>query len=347
LPPRVAEQHALEAAAGVPGERVLCTTVGRAQAALQLAAERPTGRVVGWFLDEHPWRLACDAVEASPSAVPRNLHLVCCGDPPEEPFDLAVLPLSRGGEAELSRDMLQSFWQRLEIGGTLVATVDNPEDRWLREQIAAWFPPPTVDRRGESVAYVARKSGEPRRVRDFRAEFAFRDRGRLIRAVSRPGVFSHRRIDGGARQLLAGAEVLPGERVLDVGCGAGTVALALAARDASVQVHAVDGHARAVECTLAGAALNGLQNVTAERNSTGEFGQDDSFDLAVANPPYYADNRIAELFLSAARRSLRPGGRVLVVAKRPDWYLAAMPAQWNAVAAEPGKNYWLIAGVKP
>jgi 16S rRNA G1207 methylase RsmC len=135
--------------------------------------------------------------------------------------------------------------------------------------------------------------------------------------------------------------------VLDIGCGAGTVALALAARDPSIYVHAVDSNARAVECTLAGAELNGLSNVTAEVNGTGEYGNGGVYDLAVANPPYYADFRIARLFVNAAHRSLRSGGRLLVVAKHPEWYAESLPAEWDHVEHWPSKRYRIISAMRP
>jgi 16S rRNA (guanine1207-N2)-methyltransferase len=136
-------------------------------------------------------------------------------------------------------------------------------------------------------------------------------------------------------------------KVLDIGCGAGTVALALAMRDTSVTVHAVDSNARAVACTLAGAALNGLGNVTAELNATGDYRGAGEFDVALANPPYYADFRIAELFLNAAHRSLRPGGLVLVVTKHPGWYEEFMPLAWSNIEHWPSKRYHLIAATRP
>ena len=199
----------------------------------------------------------------------------------------------------------------------------------------------------DSTVYVARKSVELRKTRDFRCEFAFRDRGNLVYAITRPGVFSHRSIDGGARQLLAAAEATPGTRVIDIGCGAGTVALALAAREPAVRVHAVDSNARAIECTLAGAARNSLTNITAELNATGEYEDAGEFDLALANPPYYADFRIAELFVNAAHRSLKPGGRLLVVAKRTDWYDEFMPAHWDDVRHWPSQKYQIITARRP
>jgi 16S rRNA (guanine1207-N2)-methyltransferase len=340
-PPRVAEARAVEAALDAPGERILATTLGRAQAALALAAARRAARVTCWFLDDYQRCLAADHVAAA------NLELVTSADAPPAPVDLAVVPLVKRGEAELARDLLQSACQRLALGGRLVTAVDNPADHWVREQLGAWFANVRVVSFGDARAYVARKTIEPRKWKDFRCRFAFRDQGRLIQAVSRPGVFAHRRIDPGARQLLAAADPPLGARILDIGCGSGAVGLALAARDPTCSVRAVDSHARAVESTLAGAALNGLTNLTAELNATGEYGATDDFDLALANPPYYANFEIAARFLAAARRSLKPDGDVLVVTKRPDWYEHTMPETWSDIRVLTGKRYAIVSARKP
>jgi 16S rRNA (guanine1207-N2)-methyltransferase len=339
---RPAEARALAAAGNFPGSRILCTTVGRAQAAAQLAAARPDASVCCWFLDDYQRQLAADDYRPTPP----NLSLLCAADPPEGDIDLALIPISKSGEAELTRDMLQAASARLALGGTLVAAVDNPRDTWLREQVHDLLPNPTVRAFDDAVVYIAHKKAELRKLRDFRCEIVFRDRGTLVRAVTRPGVFAHRRPDGGARQLLAAAEVAAGMRVLDIGSGPGTVGLALAARDPGIAVHAVDSNARATECTLAGAALNGFANVTAELNATGVYRDPGTFDLALANPPYYADFQIAELFIGAARRSLRAGGRLIIVAKRTDWYEEFLSLEWKEVAHHPSGNYHIITATR-
>jgi 16S rRNA (guanine1207-N2)-methyltransferase len=72
-----------------------------------------------------------------------------------------------------------------------------------------------------------------------------------------------------------------------------------------------------------------------------------SYDLALANPPYYADFRIAELFVEAAWRALAPGGTLLVVTKQPAWYRERLPAAWRDVAEEFVKNYFIMEAVRP
>jgi 16S rRNA (guanine1207-N2)-methyltransferase len=351
LPARPAEAHALAVARTLPGERIACTTTGRGQAAHALAAERPAAAVVAWFLDLHP----CSAARAAWAPAPPNLAAACVPDMPPGPYDLAVVPLAKDGEAELSRDILQAALVNLAIGGHLVAAIDNPRDNWLREQLAETGetvrvrPVEGADRKVKSgtIAYVVQKTREPAKIRDFSCEVVFRDRERLLTAFTRPGVFAHRRIDPAARHLLNAVDVAPETRVLDIGCGSGCVALGLAARDASVAVHAFDSAARAVDCTRRGAEHNDLANLTVALEAEGRVPEPGSWDLALANPPYYSDFRLAELFVESARLALAAGGTLLVVTKQPTWYLEHLPRMWSSVAREEVKGYHLIEAVRP
>lgn len=351
LPARPAEAHALAVARTLPGERIACTTAGRGQAAHALAVDRPSASVTAWFLDLHP----CTAARGSWTPIPPNLAAECVADLPPGPYDLAVVPLAKDGEAELSRDVLQAALVNLAIGGHLVAAIDNPRDNWLREQLAETGetvrvrPAEGTDRKARSgtIAYVVQKTREVPKVRDFSCEVVFRDRDHLLTAFTRPGVFAHRRIDPGARHLLNAVDVAADARVLDIGCGSGCVALGIAARDASVQVHAIDSAARAVDCTRRGVDRNGLTNVTVALEAEGRVPEPGSWDLALANPPYYSDFRLAELFVESARLALAPGGTLLVVTKQPTWYVENLPRMWSSVAREEVKGYHLIEAVRP
>jgi 16S rRNA (guanine1207-N2)-methyltransferase len=160
-------------------------------------------------------------------------------------------------------------------------------------------------------------------------------------------VFAHRRIDPGARHLLNAVDVAPETRVLDIGCGSGCVAIGIAARDPSVVVHAFDSSARAVECTRLGAELNDLANVSVDLEAEGKVPDRGAWDLALANPPYYADFAIAEKFVEAARLALAPGGTLLVVTKQPAWYVEHLPRMWTGVAQELVKGYHLVEAIRP
>jgi 16S rRNA (guanine1207-N2)-methyltransferase len=112
-------------------------------------------------------------------------------------------------------------------------------------------------------------------------------------------------------------------------------------------VHALDSAARAVECTERGIEANGLANATVALEARGRVPEPGTWDLALANPPYYSDFRLAELFVESARLALAPGGTLLVVTKQPTWYVETLPRMWTDVAREDVKGYHLIEAKRP
>jgi hypothetical protein len=342
LRPYSQESLLIDALPEMAGERILCTSPGLAQFAGAAARALPRASVFVTYLDQYRAQLAWETWRSGPN----NLQLECAVDLAAGDADVVAFPFSASGEAELTREFIQAGHQRLKLGGKMYAATDRPTDGWLDAQMRTVFR--RLERRkfALGVLYVGTKSEPLKRVRDFSCEFAFRDRGRLIRAIRRPAVFSHRHIDTGARRLIDAMEIEPGSRVLDIGCGAGVVALAAAFRAEDVAVHAADSNARAVECTQRGAAMNGLKNLTTELNAGGNYAGSGTYDLALANPPYYSGFRIARHFLTAGREALRAGGKILVVTKRPDWYQENMTEWFDDVSLIQRKGYYLACGVR-
>jgi 16S rRNA (guanine1207-N2)-methyltransferase len=76
------------------------------------------------------------------------------------------------------------------------------------------------------------------------------------------GVFSHGRLDPGTEVLLRRGPPLPAAGdLLDLGCGAGPIAIALALRAPGARVWAVDVNERARELCAANASRNTVTNV--------------------------------------------------------------------------------------
>jgi 16S rRNA G1207 methylase RsmC len=321
-------------------KRLLCTSVGRGQTAIMASEMFPECDVTCHFMD------IFYATATQDLATQTNLKVVCTPDFPAETVDHVMIPIRSSGDAELARDRLQSGHVALEIGGRLITATDNEDDTWLHDEMRKLFPKVTRRPLANGVVYLATKTENLKKVKNFECEFAFRDHERLIQLISRPGVFSHRKLDGGARALIKAMTINEGDRVLDIGCGCGAVAIAAAARSPGVQALAVDSDCRAVHCTERGTQLNQLTNVSTSMNCTGDAGGFESFDLVVGNPPYFSQYQIAFLFLRTAARALKSGGRVMMVTKTPNWFDEHMPQWFNQIEIQPVSNYYVASGRK-
>jgi 16S rRNA (guanine1207-N2)-methyltransferase len=129
------------------------------------------------------------------------------------------------------------------------------------------------------------------------------------------GVFSHGHVDTGTLLLLQQAPPPPATgHLLDLGCGAGPIALTLAKRSPSATVWAVDVNDRARALTAENAARNGLVNVRAVAPDD----VPDAVELAAiwSNPPIRIGKRaLHELLLTWLGRLAPDGEAVLVVQK--------------------------------
>jgi 16S rRNA G1207 methylase RsmC len=344
LPPLPCEQLLIEALPIVVDqltakEAVLVISPGRAQTADHLLSQFQFGKVSAWFLDLH-------AAGAANQCCQQGVEVQCGSDLPDDELDLVAFPVLRRGEAELTRELIQQAHMQLRMSGYLVVSVDNPQDQWLHDQMREVFEKVTCHRTSKGSVYWGRKTSQIKKKRDFSCQFVFRDEDqRLIQVISRPGVFSHRRLDPGARQLINSAEIGPDDHVLEMGCGSGAVSLA-AACQTSGNVYAVDSNARAVECTQAGAQLNQLENVHCILNADGQLDLPTPIDLALANPPYFGNDRISQHFVDTCVDALRPGGALLVVTKQPRWYEAYFEPLLVDVVIFESSKYFIACGRK-
>ncbi len=98
------------------------------------------------------------------------------------------------------------------------------------------------------------------------------------------GVFSHGRLDRGTRLLLTAAATPPSQgNLVDLGCGAGPIAITMALRSPSATVWAVDVNDRARQLCSENAAALGLDNITVAHPN--EVDSTMRFDTIWSNPP--------------------------------------------------------------
>jgi len=129
------------------------------------------------------------------------------------------------------------------------------------------------------------------------------------------GVFSHGRLDTGTNLLLRTVAAPPqhGE-LLDLGCGAGAIALTMARRAPEATVWAVDVNARARDLCAANAATNELTNL--------RVAHPDDVDPALcfaaiwSNPPIRVGKAAVHELLSTWLRRLDRGAIASLVVQR-------------------------------
>jgi 16S rRNA (guanine1207-N2)-methyltransferase len=236
-----------------------------------------------------------------------------------EPVQTLLYPVPLGGERALKLDMIEQAYHTLRPHGTFVVLSPYERDDFFPHALKKVFgkvhaPMGT----GNAVFWCQREGERPRR----RHEMAFQvrvDDTTSYRFVSRPGVFSYGRFDDGARALVETMEIGDGERVLDIGCGVGTNGI-LAARRAGATGFTMfaDSNLRAVALAELNARNLGLPAFETLASATLREVSPESFDVVLANPPYYAQLSIAQLFIERGRAALKPGGRLYLVTKQPE-----------------------------
>ena len=129
------------------------------------------------------------------------------------------------------------------------------------------------------------------------------------------GVFSHGQVDAGTALLLREAPAPASSgHLLDLGCGAGAIALTLALRAPETTVWAVDTNERAVALAEHNANRNQIDNIRAVAPS--QVPPDISFATIWSNPPIRVGKTALHELLSGWLCRLAAGGvAVLVVQK--------------------------------
>lgn len=233
--------------------------------------------------------------------------------PGRAPFTCLILAGDRGS----AYTEAQVAWAHASTppGSTLYLAGDKDKgfDRYVRRASQLFGTGETIAREGGMrVARLVRRPGQTPPLPQPETY----DLGGL-HVVGLPGVFSAGRLDKATALLLdtLDAEVLQGQKVLDLGCGAGVIGGWAAARGAAATL--LDADLQSVRSAEATLDASGLQASVLHSDVDGAL-DDTGFDLVLTNPPFHVGRGVtldvtAE-FVAAARRRLRPGGRLVLVA---------------------------------
>ncbi len=146
---------------------------------------------------------------------------------------------------------------------------------------------------------------------------SFRFAGRNLKLDLSLGLFSSAGVDSGSMCLLKSiareCDLENMKQVLDIGCGTGTLGLAIASRCSDAAVRLIDRDRLAVDITRHNAELNSLRNVETAQRLMLEGPHSSNYNLIVSNFPAKAGKPVLADFLHHAAGYLTPDGRVALV----------------------------------
>jgi 16S rRNA (guanine1207-N2)-methyltransferase len=264
-------------------------------------------------------------------------------------FQTVIFPSPPRAERELKIDMVDQAFHVLRPGGIFLALSPLHGDHFFPRLVKKLYGKASVTSvGGEGTVVWAHREGERARRRHEITVQARVDEGESLRFLTRPGVFTYGQLDAGTRALLAAAEIKPGDRVLDLGCGAGAAGLAVARR-AGPEGHVtfVDSNLRAVALAEINARANNLANYRAHAAARLEGLDENSFDVILTNPPYYAMQAIAQFFVERSKALLKPGGRLYLVTKQFETVEPLVRAAFGEPELYESRGYIILVATRP
>jgi len=262
-------------------------------------------------------------------------------------FQTVLFPAPPRGERELKIDMVDQGFHVLQAKGTFITlspvTHDELFPGWMKKVFGKSAPAHSAD---GTVIWSTKQQSRERRRHEMWVQ-ARVDDGSPLRFLTRPGVFAYGRLDLGTRAILQAIEISPGERILDLGCGAGAAGLAAARRaEPGGHVTFADSNLRAIELAEMNARQCGLTDFRACAAIRLEGLEQESYDVVLANPPYYAQQAIARMFVERSAKLLRPGGRFYLVTKQLDFVEPIVRESFGEVELFESRGYIILVAIK-
>jgi len=139
--------------------------------------------------------------------------------------------------------------------------------------------------------------------------------GNKTQVLTAGGIFSPEHIDQGTQVLLAHIEAAnPTGTFLDIGCGWGPIALALALHSPKATIYAIDVNERSLELTKMNADKLGITNIIVCKPE--DVPHDVLFDEIWSNPPIRVGKKVLHEILNLWINKLVKGGTARLVVQK-------------------------------
>lgn len=273
-------------------------------------------------------------------------EVVSAGD--HDGFSTLIYPVPYGGERALKLDMIEQAFHVLRPMGTLVVLSPYDKDDFFAPALKKVFGRVHTPMEGDNQVFWCQRQGDRPRRRHEMSYHVRVDAETSYSFLSRPGVFGYGFYDEGARALMEVAELTRGQRVLDLGCGVGTNGI-LAARQIGPEgfILFADSNVRALQLADLNARSLGVANFQTLASHTLKEPEPASFDVVLANPPYYAQGAILQHFVARSQAILRPGGTLYLVTKMIDVAVAILEEHFPSPEIFENRRYIIFRASKP
>jgi len=209
---------------------------------------------------------------------------------------------------------LQNLLSLLPVGSDIFVVGENRSGvRSAETMLAPWVTLEKIDSARRCGLYHGQLDQQPAfDASQFGNSYALND----MTIHTLPGVFSRDGLDVGSDLLLSTLSPHTKGKVLDLGCGSGVLATALAQHSPKVRLWLCDVHAAAVEASKATLAANGLEGEVFASNVFSDV--TGRFDLIISNPPFHDGVQTsldaAHNLIRGAVKHLNSGGELRIVA---------------------------------
>lgn len=163
------------------------------------------------------------------------------------------------------------------------------------------------------------------------------------------GVFSRQRLDYGSRVLMDAIDIGDAKSMLDVGCGYGTMGIALKSVHEDLQVLMTDVNKRAISLAKENIKCNNLEGIDVIESDVYE-NVHDTYDLVISNPPIRAGKKVVSAIISGSYDHLNEGGRLVIVIQKKQGAPSAKKLMedifGNATVINREKGYYILQSYK-
>lgn len=159
-------------------------------------------------------------------------------------------------------------------------------------------------------------------------------------------VFSPSSIDPGTLTMLSCIDFKSTDKVLDLGCGYGVIGILAGRLIGAENVTMCDISEDAVLISKINAAKNNVEDIKIIQSNGLENINDNDYTLILSNPPYHVDFSVPKHFIEDGFKKLSPGGRMVMVVKRKDWYKNKLTSVFGGVKVIESNGYYVFIAEK-